>query len=126
MTAQQVFDKAVGRLLKQGVKSTTNKDADGDPTSPRCMYRKNEKPNCRIRCVIRCVIGGLILDSEYNPDMEDKSVKQLINHCLLPARLIPHEGLLVQLQACHDDYDINLWRETFEEIAKEKNLKWNF
>lgn len=66
-----------------------------------CLYRTPDGG--------RCAVGALIRDDEYRPEMDQASdgygtgVTSLSTRGLLPARLVPHVGLLEELQNLHDD-----------------------
>jgi len=79
MTAQEVFDIAVGGVLKQGALSAE---------SGRCFYRG---PNG-----LKCAVGQLLKDDEVNDELA-------LYDMVLPDRLEPHRKLLEELQSAHDD-----------------------
>ena len=113
---QDIFNYAVGKLLKQNAKST-----DGIRKS-YCMYRgKNET---------KCAVGHLIADEHYDESFEDKNilsdeVKNVLS-CSLPNVVGGYPwGLLSQMQRVHDNKPINLWEKSFKELAKEHKLEYN-
>lgn len=118
MRAQEIFDKAVGALLKQGKKSK----AGG-----ACLYRSSH--GC-------CAIGHLIPDELYDEDMDagGVGVNDLLSQyprlqdILLPCDLSSRfaEKFLIRLQYVHDMYVVDEWREGFQKVAAEYQLKWNF
>lgn len=87
LTAQQVFDTTITHLITQGVPA--NDALNG------CRYRGPNHTSCAVGCHIT--------DEEYQPSMESNGVMELIQHNLLPERLIGHAKLLTLLQyALHD------------------------
>jgi len=52
-----------------------------------------------------CAVGCLIADDEYEPSMEGENVPGLMVLGRMPARLAPHERMLAELQALHDNPD---------------------
>lgn len=109
MKAQTVFNKAVTGLFKQGCKSRVEDDD--------CLYRG---PNNT-----RCAVGMLISNTNYSPEMENKSVFTLYEASLLPIHLVPHLCLLKDLQTTHDDEDVNYWPKELLLVANRHNLKFD-
>lgn len=124
---QRVFDRGVGRVLKQGAKSIV-------PNGSSCMYRGPES-----RC---CVIGHTIDDEHYDPKFEGFGVKngflgdsqaiaQKIRRSVAKSngfsvttttQEILFTELLDDLQCVHDDHPVKSWNHEFRRIAREYGL----
>lgn len=102
-TAQEIFDQSVNGLRAQGCKSISDN---------KCTYRNrlsnDGKPSPDS---LKCAVGFLISDEEYHPNMEGIDVRSMLNNSYnngslsLNKRLMPHIGLLIELQAIHDQYE---------------------
>jgi hypothetical protein len=121
MEAQEIFDTVVKHLMTQ---RRPAKSSNG-----KCMYRTFDG--------LKCAVGVLILDDEYDHEMDDgqvTSVTALIANYLLPQRLIGHGKLLERLQNAHDDdyfvdretgfFDFERLGDEIESIAIEFNLNF--
>jgi hypothetical protein len=108
MTAQQVFDKAVGDLLKQNERSWGGNS---------CSYR-GERGN---KCAVGMVIDD---DDDYMPGMEGCNVATLADGGSLPDYLKPHVPMLSSLQQVHDGSDVTNWYEEFHELVKMFGETW--
>lgn len=90
MNRQEVFDKVLNHLLKQGRKSV---DSDG-----RCLYRA---PNGD-----KCAIGCLIPDELYTPELEGNGANMPIIedvlHKIYPDVTDEDVLFLLDLQDLHD------------------------
>lgn len=120
MTNQEVFNKVYTHLLTQmePCKSTSLAcimDEEGNPIA-ECAYRG---PNG-----LKCAIGCLIPDSLYSRSMENNSIKHLIDTNLSIKNLFSSasEDLLIHLQFIHDEYSVESWKSSLEELAQEHNL----
>lgn len=127
---QELFDRAVSGVIKQGEPSY-------DSTNQSCRYRGP--------CGTKCTIGHLITDEHYYRDLDtdinicDQGVQRALiasNPNLSTSFLIPSETfrMLYQLQLAHDTpahrnpsskQFIISFRKSSESIAKEFNLEWN-
>lgn len=117
MTAQEIFNIAVGVLLKQNKQSYAR---------GMCYYRlPQEDGTC-----LKCAVGMIIPDEEYSEDIESKLIGGLFGKRYFSTEfekiLSEHEGLLVSLQSVHDGYAVKLWRDEFQQIASEHGLEWKF
>jgi hypothetical protein len=76
----------------------------------------------------KCAVGHILTDAEYNPFWESKVIARIAEIGQLPARLVPHRALLVQLQDAHDteycEQDRDEWEKAMEQIAKEHGLHY--
>lgn len=93
-TREEIFDYVEAHLKKQGYRSML------DDHTGSCAYR-GESDNM-------CAVGCLIADDEYEPTMENHSVRELSGllgdgtEATLPDRLLPHHRMLEALQDLHD------------------------
>lgn len=117
MTRQEIFDKVVKHLLKQGEKSATIREDEGT----RCLYRG---PNG-----LMCAVGCLIPDEEYTDFMEDCPVGGLPSYCTVGSFVYElvgeHRTLLQDLQHIHDNYEVENWRHLLREYANDHCLEFN-
>ena|SRR5579872_749343 len=116
LTPQSIFDKVCDHLMKQGKKSIYQ-NTDGFS----CAYRGNDDT--------KCAVGCLIPDELYNKEMEGSTVWTLVHHGLhyegaapinewIKANLADHQELLSELQAIHDGYEPEEWKELLQKLAK--------
>ena len=121
-TAQEVFDRALNHLRKQGCRSV-NDDAFGE----HCVYWNEDG--------LHCGIGIFIRPEEYRSWMEGIPIDAVLLDKECPTRLynelIPHlirpkgggsEGLLERIQSIHDRTMPSAWEEVFESLAADFNL----
>lgn len=117
MTLQEIFDKVVAPLLKQGRKSllTTYEVCVG------CAYRGDDGA--------KCSVGWLIPDDKYDPSFEgqipDSSSPELRAVLLSEGVNMEdfHTGLLIEeLQDLHDHHKPEKWAQIATEIASHHNL----
>jgi hypothetical protein len=103
LTAQQVFDKVVKHLRKQGHKALNEEN--------QCMYLAKDGSKCAFGCLIRA--------SEYKPEMEQKDFRWVFNNgpASLRNRLQSFKELIEHLQRIHDHTFVEGWEERFQEIA---------
>ena len=118
MTTQQIFDKAVGGVIKQGGRSVT---VDDDEV--RCQYRG---PNN-----LRCAVGHIINYDYYQEGLETanvhtKEVIRAIQYSIGRELLWNENDMLCELQDAHDDSDELLERFKIDsrKIAKRYNLSF--
>jgi hypothetical protein len=110
LTAQQVYDKVVKHLRKQGHKALNEKGL--------CMYLA---PNGD-----KCAAGCLLLKREYLPELEQKSFAWILANGApsIAKRLKIHYDLIRDLQGTHDHCTISGWEEKFQNIAKTHTLTY--
>lgn len=114
MESQEVFDRVVIHLRKQGCPSIGKYGG--------CKYR-NELG-------LRCAVGSVIENSEYSPRMEGHVLFDFLKmgYDFVPSslkeRLEPHASLLTSLMRVHDYTTVNLWEASFQGIAKEFKLNY--
>ena len=114
MTPQEVFDRVVGHLRKQGKPSIGRYGG--------CKYRSEDG--------LKCAIGTVIEDSEYSPKMEGHVLFDFLTmgYDFVPAsmkeRLEPHASLLTALMQAHDFTAVELWEPKFQGIAKDFKLDY--
>ena len=89
MNAQEIFDKVMGHLRKQGERSINNNDA--------CLYRGPGS--------LQCAIGCLIPDELYSSQMERLSLS-IVHGILSRAGIFEKSAfpLLRDLLTLHDHY----------------------
>lgn len=115
MTSQEVFDKVVEHLRKQGCKAISK-------VMGGCFFRTEDN--------LRCSIGCLIEANEYDPRMEGYVLFDLLamHMDFVPAslkeRLEPHKALLNRMMQIHDFVGVELWEAAFKGAAKEFNLTY--
>ena len=110
MNNQEFFDKTLAHLKQQGVCSARG-------TS--CLYRG---PNGT-----SCAIGFHIPDELYKPEMEGKSVGNLLGHYpeLRPLFKGVSDVLMVELQSLHDNgLGTSYFEEQVEKIAARYHLTY--
>lgn len=111
MNAQDIFDTVVKHLFAQGKQAL---DHDGD-----CVYRSPTG--------LKCAVGCLIPDDKYDPELESRTIRTLLNRGVLPLEYSPHRMLLGALQGVHDDPDNwesrTLLKEHLVDVAIQHNLK---
>lgn len=101
MTAQEVFDQAIGGVLAQGARAE-------DDDSQQCLYRKNLEDGR----VLKCAAGQLVTDEELetmrrasgtrNGAWGHLSDNRDTGSRCDPERLHAHMGLIQGLQRAHD------------------------
>jgi hypothetical protein len=108
---QQVFDKVLTHLRKQGQPSI-------GPLG--CLYRTEQKGK-----VLKCAVGCLIPKKDYQKLFEDNPVRDLIDGYGYTNKWINTNTieLLSVLQVIHDQDFYNL-EVRFKKVAKEFNLKY--
>lgn len=106
-TEQQVFDKIVEHLRKQGAKSLMG----SDDTALKCAYRGNDNRMCAAGC--------LIPDDEYSPEIESWVWANLAKNGIVPNN---HAHLIWDLQNVHDLWPTEDWERKFHTIAQKYGL----
>lgn len=119
-TKQEIFNKVVTHLRKQGRKAMrfVNNELGG---STFCAYRTSEG--------LCCAIGCLIPEDKYRPSMESGVVtyNQEVQSVLLSEGIntshAPTLGFLRTLQLVHDTNDFLQWEERLQEVAITNELQ---
>lgn len=93
MNEQEIFDTVVNHLANQKRRSMAI-FVHGEEEINTCAYRGKNGDMCAVGCLIK--------DEDYDPEMEAKSVDNLISNGLLPAYLMQYTGLLEALRLAHD------------------------
>lgn len=114
MTNQEIFDKALNGILKQGVPSMNSMGL--------CKYRG---PNGTM-----CAVGLFVTDDEaevMDADPGMCAIKDL-PYAVVPDRLRPHLDLLADLQWAHDNAAgrtpfVEEYKLRMRDVAKNWNLK---
>jgi len=111
MNRQEVFDRVVGHLRKQGVKSKRGTE---------CSYRGPGG--------LKCAIGCLIDDACYTIRMEGKIVlDRSVRASLKSSGVVANKSdmdLLHRLQMVHDHLCVVDWEEGLCDLANEFKLKY--
>lgn len=110
LTPQQVFDRVVAHLRKQGQRSVISTGA-GLPT--KCVYRGAGGR--------KCAAGCLIADDEYKPDMEGRLWGELISVYSVTSA---HVELIEALQTVHDGVAPKGWEFALRRVANEFALDY--
>jgi hypothetical protein len=113
MELQELFDKSVTHLRKQGVKSVNKSLAD--ESGAFCSYRGDNG--------LMCAIGCVIPDKEYELGFEGKLASYVAKRGVstlqgLTARAMNH------LQAIHDNDPTERWEGKWKNFAMLHNLKF--
>ena len=107
---QEVFDKTVNHLRKQGRKAM---DDEG-----RCKYRTWDN--------LRCAVGCHIPDEYYSPALEGTSIYTADDNWefLMEALGFSEDEfkLLSDLQKTHDNESVGNWEPDFKRVAKKYQL----
>ena len=95
MLAQEVYDTVVQHLFAQGKPAYGYFNKENSVGESGCAYRTGE---------LKCAVGCLIPDDVYRSDMENQSVKSLVDHSefMVPSYFEEHIPLLNKLQTVHD------------------------
>lgn len=130
MNKQELFDKAVGGVIKQGAPSIR---LSGQP-GPICCYRNGEG--------LKCAIGQIIPDDKYETrfDTEGLATSEVLN--AIGIKSDDDQEFLIDLQECHDNAwvissqnsDKKARNESFlrnfkssaQMVAEEYQLTWKF
>jgi len=122
LTSQEVFDKVVEGLRKQGRRSF-------DTELGNCRYRIFEKSGE----VLKCAAGMLIDDECYHGSIESKgvpsqenAVRSCVGLALMRSGVDESDMPLVgDLQHMHDNFDVREWEKQFLLIASRFGLNWS-
>lgn len=109
LTLQQMFDKVVTHLRKQGERAMNG---------AVCAYRGVGNTQCAVGC--------LIPDEIYDPKMEGRGVYGLCDDFPAVRALLPtvaHQTLALDLQSVHDSFAAQSWESALKRIAKLHHLK---
>lgn len=96
-TAQQVFDQAVGGVLRQG--------APAIQASGTCAYRVHSFPQGTLACA-----AGQLMSDEEAKNLPNGGWSQLLSWRCVPSE---HALLICDLQTAHDLAALNRMREDF-------------
>ena len=96
MLAQEIYDTVVQHLFAQGKPAFGYYSEEKTVGESGCAYRTGE---------LKCAVGCLIPDDVYRRDMENQSVKSLVDHSefKVPSYFGEHIPLLNTLQTVHDN-----------------------
>lgn len=114
LTNQQIFDKVLAHLRKQGHASNNSLGA--------CLYRSGTGAMCAVGC--------LIPDSAYNPEIESIDVHLLPDEVLVASGIDPNDDVQMELcdnlQVAHDDdlaeFGADEWEVSMRIIAHKYDL----
>jgi hypothetical protein len=114
LTRQEVFDKVVTHLRKQGRKAEL--DLSYEDGAMSCAYRGEEGTMCAAGC--------LIDDERYDRDLEGSDVTSAkVTGALLSSGLSPHDITFVrELQKVHDGLSTEAWERSWAALAADNNL----
>lgn len=110
--AEQVFNQVAAHLLKQNKRSITTDDQG----FVNCQYRSPEG--------LMCAAGCLMSEEEYHPSFENTSYDGLTFEESGPTSKLKHVKLIQELQALHDGYGPEDWKNELKAIARRKRWKW--
>lgn len=118
MTDQEIFDKVVAHLRKQGHKSMSEK-LDAFTQIPICAYRAANGDMCAVGCLIE--------NSEYKESFEGVNAMMILDggygaDISLVERLYPHRRLLNDLQIVHDKMEVKDWEWGLARVAASLGL----
>ena len=103
MTEQEIFDKVATHLLTQMAKSSRlNPLIPPAIQGETCLYRDSFGR--------KCAVGCLIPDELYDPDMDPRSVAELLDEFPELDSLRKHVALLEDLQGIHDTVEPTRWK----------------
>lgn len=109
MTNQEIFDKSVSHLLKQGAKSKSG---------IMCKYRASDGR--------MCAVGVLIKDEFYDPQIESETVRNELVRNAFKLSGVSVRGmastLLGDLQELHDETEVEDWPNESLRLAKSYGL----
>jgi hypothetical protein len=110
MNQQEIFDKVVTHLRKQGQPA---KNEDGE-----CQYRTEDG--------LMCAVGCLIPDNLYREQFEGYLIEDLFaNNIAIQSFLgVENENLLAELQIIHDDIAPKKWEDHFQIVASNYQLEY--
>lgn len=116
--SQHVFDFVVNHLLIQNEMSTYSPNGD----VVICQYRGSNN--------LSCAVGCLISDEEYDPDLEERTIDEIIEtnpnfQFLNVTEFNSTRQLISDLQDVHDDALVFNWSKDLEELAAYYKLTFN-
>ena len=111
MTDQEVFDKVVTALRKQGRRSSMMQPHPEYGSQEICRYRGPRG--------VKCAAGHLIPDELYDEEMEGKDWNSIVENWPSIAALNLPTDLVSEFQYIHDHHSIGDW-ETFWGVLAEK------
>lgn len=123
LTVQEVFDKVVTHLRKQGRKSRSDDAvASGNPYG--CLYRGVDEIGPTM-----CGAGCLIEDEYYHPSLEGKGcTSDDVSKALIKSGVDMSSDNIVcvvnYLQDNHDGTLVESWEDNFKMIANFRGLKY--
>lgn len=102
---QQTFDQVAAHLLIQGRPSGLN---------GRCCYRGGR---------LRCAASVLLPDSVYTPEIEGRSISELLQHlpnhpAVVYLKENHHLPLVAELQRIHDEVPVEQWPSALTELGR--------
>jgi hypothetical protein len=114
MSMQEIFNKVATHLLRQGQRSTDERDD--------CAYRGQGG--------LSCAVGCLIPDELYSPEFEYRQVRKLpldvLEACGVDLDKFSEQlRLLAMLQTIHDNVEPRGWEIALRECARSLKLAWN-
>lgn len=113
MTAQDIFNRAAGHLLKQGKRAAKPDDEFS------CLYRGPAGT--------ACAVGALIPEDLYTGELEGYGLSGMLKEAPtdLADALQPHKQLLWDLQGVHDNSRVGpeRWPQRLEEVAARFGLQ---
>jgi hypothetical protein len=113
MNLQEIFDKSVAHLRKQGVQSINQSLSDSEGM-PFCAYRGD---NGRM-----CAIGCLIPDSQYEKRYEGKTASWVAEEEQVTAITRIQGNNLNELQRIHDQNSPDDWENLWSYFAETRGL----
>ncbi len=138
MDAQQIFDAAVGHLLRQNEKAQIV-----GHWAKYCGYRGQNGT--------KCAVGALIPDELYDARFEEQGICDVIwghsdyeaypiygetpaynkhahlGHVLGQVGIgVEDQQLLSDLQEVHDELEVDEWPKGLRDVAEAYGLKWTF
>jgi hypothetical protein len=119
-TAKQILNIVIEHLRLQRQKSCTVPVMEEDGEKYWCLYQSSSGCKDPVAC--------LLLPGEYNPKMEYKDLRELIDSRLLTAErkqeFETHYALILALQTIHDQKPIDHWENQWAALALEHKLKY--
>lgn len=109
MTKQEIFDKVASHLLTQRERSASDNGA--------CLYRGPRG--------LKCAAGFLIPDDIYTVDMEGENAEFVFTHFFKLSAFREHVTLVLRLQAIHDNFGVDLWKDKLETLAKYEGISYD-
>ena len=118
-TKEEMFNFAVGKLLKQNCKSHSSDASNGET----CMYRGKNNT--------KCIAGHLLADEHFDEQqMESEKVSlppvlDAIKKSLPNLKIGQKEtDLLTSMQVVHDTDEVVEWKDSFKSVARIYKLNY--